>query len=82
MKTNRTNPFVAMGIVLIVASVTIITSASNSNNMPHRDIEGIWMAAAEKPDTPAPPVIFRIAINATVPQGPTWKAPTSCTGRS
>ena len=53
-----------MGIVLIVASVTIITSASNSNNMPHRDIEGIWMAAAEKPDTPAPPVIFRIAINA------------------
>ena len=64
MKTHRTNLFVVMGIVLIVASVTIITAASNSNKMPNRDIEGIWMAAPEKPGAPAPPVIFRIAINA------------------
>jgi len=53
-----------MGIVLVVASVTIVTAASNSNKMPNRDIEGIWMAAPEKPGAPAPPVIFRIAINA------------------
>ncbi len=64
MKTYRTNLFVVMGIALIVASVTIVTVASNSNNTAHGDIEGIWMAAPEKPGAPAPPVIFRIAINA------------------
>ncbi|MFZ2148132.1 MAG: alpha/beta hydrolase, partial [Sedimentisphaerales bacterium] len=64
MKTHRINPFVVMGMTLVVASVTIVAAASNSKNVANRDIEGIWMAAAEKPDTPAPPVIFRIAINA------------------
>ncbi|MBC8468335.1 MAG: alpha/beta hydrolase [Planctomycetes bacterium] len=32
--------------------------------MPNRNIEGIWTAAAEKPGAPAPPVVFRIAIDA------------------
>jgi len=64
MNTHHTNLFVVTGIVLIVASSSTITAASNSNKMPNRDIEGIWMAAPEKPGAPAPPVIFRIAMNA------------------
>jgi len=64
MNTHRINPFVVMGFFLIVTPVTIIAAASNSKNMANRDIEGIWMAAAEKPDSPAPPVVFQIAIDA------------------
>lgn len=64
MKTHRTNLLVVTGIVFIVVSMTTVTAASSSNNMPNRDIEGIWMAAAEKPGASAPPVIFRIALNA------------------
>jgi len=62
MNTHRINPFVVMGFFLIVTPVT--AAAFNSKNMTNRDIEGIWMAASEKPDSPAPPVVFRIAINA------------------
>jgi len=64
INTHLIKPFVVMGMALVVVPGTIMAAAPNSNNMPNRDIEGIWMAAAETPDTPAPPVIFRITRNA------------------
>jgi pimeloyl-ACP methyl ester carboxylesterase len=66
MKMNKNNikPFIVMSIALIVAPLTIITVASNPNRIPNRDIEGIWLATADKPNTPAPPVVFRIATDA------------------
>ena len=64
MNTHRIKSFIVTGMTLVVIPMTIMTAASDSNNMQNWDIEGIWIAAADKPNTPAPPVVFRIAINA------------------
>ena len=64
MKTHRTYPFVSMKVILFITLLTIAATKANSNNIPNRKIEGIWIAAPEKPGAPAPPVIFQIGIDA------------------
>lgn len=57
---HHTNLLVLVHIALLTVIPTIRAEASKPQSLAGTDIEGIWRAVGETPDSPAPPVVFRI----------------------
>ena len=60
---DHTNWLVLVHVALLTVIPTIRAGASKPQGLAGADIEGIWQAVGETPDSPAPPVVFRIVRN-------------------
>lgn len=63
MRTHYLNVRVVLHVALLTTLSVIPAGAATSQGVAAERIEGLWVAVAESPGSPAPPVVFRIIRN-------------------